>query len=44
MGLGFMQIRLETQAVAGSAVGVARGRMSSQIGGYGEYGMNIGTG
>ena len=39
-----MQIRPEMQAVAGSAVGVARGgRMSSQIGRYGEYGMNIGT-
>ena len=40
-----MQIRPEMQAVAGSAVGVARGgRMSSQIGRYGEYGMDIGTG
>ena len=40
-----MQIRPEMQAVAGSDVGVARGgRMSSQIGRYDEYGMNIGTG
>ena len=40
-----MEIRLERQALAGWAVGVARGgRISSQIGPYGEYGMNIGTG
>ena len=40
-----MQIRPEMQALAGLAVGVAReGRLSSQIGRYGEYGMDIGTG
>ena len=40
-----MQIKPEMQALAGSVVGVARGgRMSSQIGRYGEYGINIGTG